>query len=37
MPTAEELTWQMIDAAKAKKADASLEKLLAGADTWTIG
>jgi 2-oxoglutarate ferredoxin oxidoreductase subunit beta len=37
MPTCEELTWQIIDGAKAKKPDASLEKLLAGADTWTIG
>jgi 2-oxoglutarate/2-oxoacid ferredoxin oxidoreductase subunit beta len=37
LPTCEEMTWQIIDGAKAKKPDASLEKLLAGSDTWTIG
>jgi 2-oxoglutarate ferredoxin oxidoreductase subunit beta len=35
-PTCEDITWQTIGQAKAKKPDASLEKLLAGADTWTI-
>jgi 2-oxoglutarate ferredoxin oxidoreductase subunit beta len=35
-PTCEELTWQMIDAAKAKKGNVDLGKLLAGGDTWTI-
>ncbi|HYG68181.1 MAG TPA: 2-oxoacid:ferredoxin oxidoreductase subunit beta, partial [Anaeromyxobacteraceae bacterium] len=33
-PTADELNWQQIDAAKAKP--GSLEKLLAGPDTWEI-
>lgn len=36
-PTAEELTWKMIDAAKAKKGAGDLTKLLAGNDSWTIG
>ncbi len=35
-PTGEELTWKIIEETKAKKAGASLEKLLAGNDTWTI-
>jgi 2-oxoglutarate ferredoxin oxidoreductase subunit beta len=36
-PTCEELTWKMIDQAKAKKGAGDLQKLLAGNDTWTIG
>jgi 2-oxoglutarate ferredoxin oxidoreductase subunit beta len=36
-PTVEELTWQMIDGAKAKKGGTSLRDLLAGGDTWTVG
>ena len=35
-PTVEELTWGMIDEQKAKKGDAPLKKLLAGADNWKI-
>jgi 2-oxoglutarate/2-oxoacid ferredoxin oxidoreductase subunit beta len=35
-PTAEELTWNMINAAKGKKGDVDVSKLLAGADTWVI-
>jgi 2-oxoglutarate ferredoxin oxidoreductase subunit beta len=35
-PTCEELTWQLIDSAKAKKGAGDLQKLLAGNDTWTI-
>ncbi len=35
-PTAEELTWEMIDAAKSKKGNVDVSKLLAGGDTWTI-
>ncbi len=35
-PTAEELTWNMINAAKGKKGDVDVAKLLAGADTWNI-
>jgi 2-oxoglutarate ferredoxin oxidoreductase subunit beta len=35
-PTCEELTWQLIDGAKAKKGSVDLAKLLAGGDTWTI-
>ncbi len=35
-PTADELTWEMIDQAKAKKGDTDLAKLLAGNDTWQI-
>jgi 2-oxoglutarate ferredoxin oxidoreductase subunit beta len=35
-PTAEELTWDMINAAKSKKGDVDVSKLLAGGDTWTI-
>jgi 2-oxoglutarate/2-oxoacid ferredoxin oxidoreductase subunit beta len=34
-PTADELNWEQIDAAKAKP--GTLEKLLAGNDTWKIG
>jgi 2-oxoglutarate ferredoxin oxidoreductase subunit beta len=37
LPTCEELTWQMIDQAKAKPGAGDLQKLLAGNDTWTIG
>jgi 2-oxoglutarate ferredoxin oxidoreductase subunit beta len=33
-PTADEITWEIIG--KTKKGDGSLEKLLAGPDTWTI-
>jgi len=36
-PTCEDLTWQLINQAKAKKGAGDLEKLLAGNDTWTIG
>jgi 2-oxoglutarate ferredoxin oxidoreductase subunit beta len=36
-PTADELTWGMIDEAKAKKGAGDLGKLLAGNDTWQIG
>jgi 2-oxoglutarate ferredoxin oxidoreductase subunit beta len=36
-PTCEEMTWQLINGAKAKKGAGDLEKLLAGGDTWTIG
>jgi 2-oxoglutarate ferredoxin oxidoreductase subunit beta len=35
-PTAEELSWQMIDAAKAKKGSGDLHALLTAGDTWTI-
>ncbi len=35
-PTAEDLTWEMIEAAKSKKGDVDVSKLLAGGDTWEI-
>ncbi|HET9553582.1 MAG TPA: 2-oxoacid:ferredoxin oxidoreductase subunit beta [Anaeromyxobacteraceae bacterium] len=35
-PTAEDLTWDMINAAKTKAGDVDVSKLLAGGDTWTI-
>jgi len=35
-PTAEELTWEMIEAAKTKKGNVDVLKFLAGGDTWTI-
>jgi 2-oxoglutarate/2-oxoacid ferredoxin oxidoreductase subunit beta len=35
-PTCEDLTWQIIEDAKAKKPGADLQKLLAGSDTWAI-
>jgi 2-oxoglutarate ferredoxin oxidoreductase subunit beta len=35
-PTADELNWEQIRGAKAKKGDSDLKKLLAGGDTWTI-
>jgi 2-oxoglutarate ferredoxin oxidoreductase subunit beta len=35
-PTAEELTWDMINAAKSKKGDVDVAKLMAGNDTWQI-
>jgi 2-oxoglutarate ferredoxin oxidoreductase subunit beta len=35
-PTAEELTWKMIEAAKTRKGDVDISKLLAGPDTWEI-
>jgi 2-oxoglutarate ferredoxin oxidoreductase subunit beta len=35
-PTAEDLTWEMINAAKSKKGDVDVSKLLAGNDTWDI-
>jgi 2-oxoglutarate ferredoxin oxidoreductase subunit beta len=35
-PTAEDLTWDMINAAKAKKGDVDVVKLLSGGDTWMI-
>ena len=37
LPTCEEMTWELIDQAKAKPGAGSLEKLLAGNDTWTLG
>jgi 2-oxoglutarate ferredoxin oxidoreductase subunit beta len=37
LPTGEELTWQLIEATKAKKGAGDLSRLLAGPDTWTIG
>jgi 2-oxoglutarate ferredoxin oxidoreductase subunit beta len=36
-PTADELTWEKIAAAKGAKKDMDLTSLLSGADTWTIG
>jgi 2-oxoglutarate ferredoxin oxidoreductase subunit beta len=35
-PTVEELTWKMLDDAKARKGGADLHDLLAGGDTWKI-
>lgn len=35
-PTADELTWEMIEKAKSQKGDVDLGKFLAGGDTWTI-
>jgi 2-oxoglutarate ferredoxin oxidoreductase subunit beta len=35
-PTAEDLTWDMINAAKTKAGDVDVVKLIAGNDTWTI-
>jgi 2-oxoglutarate ferredoxin oxidoreductase subunit beta len=35
-PTADELTWEMIENAKSKKGDVDLKKFLASGDTWTI-
>jgi 2-oxoglutarate ferredoxin oxidoreductase subunit beta len=35
-PTADEITWEIIGKTKAAKPEASLEKLLAGPDTWNI-
>jgi 2-oxoglutarate ferredoxin oxidoreductase subunit beta len=35
-PTADELTWQMIDKAKAKAGDVSVADFLAAGDTWEI-
>ncbi len=35
-PTADEITWEMMRAAKAKKGESDLRKLLASGDTWTI-
>jgi 2-oxoglutarate ferredoxin oxidoreductase subunit beta len=35
-PTAEDLTWDMINAAKSKKGEVDVSKLLAGSDTWSI-
>jgi 2-oxoglutarate ferredoxin oxidoreductase subunit beta len=35
-PTADENTWEMIKAAKAKKGDSSLRKFLSDADTWEV-
>jgi 2-oxoglutarate/2-oxoacid ferredoxin oxidoreductase subunit beta len=35
-PTAEDLTWDMINAAKSAKGDVDVTKLLAGKDTWQI-
>jgi 2-oxoglutarate ferredoxin oxidoreductase subunit beta len=36
-PTADEMTWQKIEAQKAARKDVDLTKLLSGSDTWTIG
>jgi 2-oxoglutarate ferredoxin oxidoreductase subunit beta len=35
-PTGEQLTWELIQGAKAKKGEVPLERLLAGDDTWHI-
>ncbi len=35
-PTAEDLTWDMINAAKSKSGDVDVVKFLAGGDTWNI-
>ncbi len=35
-PTADELNWQQIQAAKATRGDVEMRKLLAGNDTWII-
>jgi 2-oxoglutarate ferredoxin oxidoreductase subunit beta len=35
-PTADEMTWEMIKAAKAKKGDVSVRKFLSDADTWQV-
>jgi 2-oxoglutarate ferredoxin oxidoreductase subunit beta len=35
-PTADEMTWEMIKATRAKKGDVPLRKFLADADTWTV-
>jgi 2-oxoglutarate ferredoxin oxidoreductase subunit beta len=35
-PTADEMTWEMIKAAKAKKGDVSVRKFLSDADTWEV-
>jgi 2-oxoglutarate/2-oxoacid ferredoxin oxidoreductase subunit beta len=35
-PTADEMTWEMIGAAKAKKGTSSLVKFLSDADTWDV-
>jgi 2-oxoglutarate ferredoxin oxidoreductase subunit beta len=35
-PTADEMTWDMIKAAKAKKGDVSLRKFLSDVDTWEV-
>ncbi|HSM92438.1 MAG TPA: 2-oxoacid:ferredoxin oxidoreductase subunit beta [Anaeromyxobacteraceae bacterium] len=36
-PTADEMTWQKIEAAKEARKDVDLTRLLSGSDTWTIG
>jgi 2-oxoglutarate/2-oxoacid ferredoxin oxidoreductase subunit beta len=35
-PTADEITWELIDEAKAKSGDVGLREFLASGDTWTI-
>ena len=35
-PTADEMTWEMINATKAKKGDSSVVKFLSDADTWDV-
>ncbi len=35
-PTADEMTWEIIEKTKKAKGEVSLEKLLASGDTWTI-
>ena len=34
--TADELTWQQIEDAKAKRGGASMKKILSGSDTWVV-
>jgi 2-oxoglutarate ferredoxin oxidoreductase subunit beta len=36
-PTADELTWEKIEAARAARKDMDLTRLLSGPDPWTIG
>jgi 2-oxoglutarate/2-oxoacid ferredoxin oxidoreductase subunit beta len=36
VPTCDELNWQQIEAAKAKKGDVSLRKFLSAGDTWAV-
>jgi 2-oxoglutarate/2-oxoacid ferredoxin oxidoreductase subunit beta len=36
-PTADELTWEQVQAARAARGGADLRQLLSGGDTWTVG
>ncbi len=36
LPTADELNWEQIAAAKAKRGDVDLKRMLAGSDTWIV-